>query len=242
VSTDKVVEKIPPFKPRAGDRFTEGGNNTLIVFGTDRAAPGPASVDDGLGTVKAEGGGRGTGAVHVVVGRKQADPDFSADDTFLYLSQKTDADDNLEIVGIEESSKSRPAAIIKSTDIRLGTKGNLKIYFDDKDKNKYNFLNGSKSVLSLTEGSTVTVEKDAAIIKVGESEIKIDSGGNVTMKAKEVQVDAKTTTIKGDVNVQGNVQIKGGDVIADGTSLKTHTHAVAGVTAGGATVPSGPPV
>lgn len=53
-----------------------------------------------------------------------------------------------------------------------------------------------------------------------------------TVTAGTIDITATTTHV-GDVNVTGTVTVTGGDVIADGKSLKTHVHG--GVSPGGAT-------
>lgn len=164
----KVVEKVPKsFVKRQGDWSQEGGNNTLIVMGTDRAAPGPASVDEGLGHVDAADGGKGAGTIHAVVGRKQSDPDFTTDAAFLYLSQKTNADDNLKTGNVGKKTSEKPAAVLKSTDVRIVFKedGGLKLVLDGDDKR---FITLDKDKCEIHLG--------ASWVKVTDSKIVIESG------------------------------------------------------------------
>lgn len=154
MSLRKVVEPVPrSFVRRDGDWAQEGGNNTLIVMETDRASPGPATVDDGLGTVEAPGGGKGTGAIHLVAGRRSSDPDMAADDAFVYLSMKTQADDNLKL-SANGATNSTPAAIVKSSAVRLVARQNIRIALDG-------------------EGSYVFIDADQIEIRLGESFLRV---------------------------------------------------------------------
>lgn len=168
MSTHKVIERVPPkFVRRNGDWVQEGGNNTLIVMGTDRAAPGPASPDMGLGTVESSGGGRGTGTIHAVVGRRDNDPDLSADDSFLYLSQRTDADSNLRL-SANGATDNTPAAILKSGAVRLVARQNIRISLDG-------------------EGGYVFIDADQIEIKLGPSFLRL-KGGKVTVEAGTIEL------------------------------------------------------
>jgi hypothetical protein len=208
---DKVVEKVPvKFTRRQGDVVYEGGNNTLLIMGTDRPG-GPAT---GLGHSGAKGNGKGTGTIHLVAGRKTADPDFAQDAAFIYISQKTDADDNLGTKNIEQGSTAKPAIIAKSTDLRLGASENIKIYIDDADKKKYLFLGGDKAVLSMTEKTVLTLTSNNATLKVaGDAAtvtIQIKSDGTVSIDAPtSVTVTTKTLAVDGNLTVSGQATIVG---------------------------------
>ena len=236
MSVHKVVEQVPPlFVRRNGDWAQEGGNNALIVLGTDRAAAGPASVDDGLGTVEAPGGGKGTGTAHITVGRKQVDPDFGTDDAFLYLSQKTNADQNLGADGIETATQAQPAAVLKSTDIRIvfggpDGAGNLKIYFDDTNKDKYVFIDGTKARVQFKEGIDVTLDAHSVTAEVGENSVIIKDDGTVTVTADTATVNART---------KAEVKVGNSDIVADASKVDVKATAV-NITA--ATTITGPTV
>lgn len=291
MSVHKVVEGFPTvprrFTRRVGDWAQEGGNNTLIVMGTDRAKKGPATVDDGLGTIEADGGGKKTGAIHLVVGRKDqnGDPDFSSDDAFIYLAQRTNADDNLASSGVETATKNQPAAVVKSTDVRIsfggpGGNGSLKVFFDDQPKKKYLVIDKDKARLSMAPDSSVTLSESTCEVKIGTNKITISSDGSITIDSDNsvkintgaVEVTSDTAYFSGDVTIQksltvvagltsmlGNALaptltvgsivttsatpvsvpsgiIAGGDIIAAGKSLSTHTHLVPAVKAGPDTV------
>jgi len=54
--------------------------------------------------------------------------------------------------------------------------------------------------------------------------VTVMAGGQVIVQAPSVMLDTPATTCTGALTVQGNVQVQGGDVTADGISLKQHTH------------------
>lgn len=163
---DIIQEEVPPFIRRLGDQTFQGSNNSLIVLGTDRAAPGPATIDSGLGRPGASDKGRGSGAIHMIVGRKDLDgnPDFDKDSSYLYLSMRTDVDGNLGST-FEGSDSSVSAVVAKGDAIRIDGRKNVKIFID-----------GGKCYIHLDE--------DQCIVKVGSSTFK--------MKSDKITVDSKT--------------------------------------------------
>ena len=173
MSVRKVVEPVPSnFARRSGDWSQEGGNNTLIVMETDRAAPGPASVDDGLGAAEAPGGGKGTGTIHLVTGRKQSDPDFNIDDAFLYLSQKTQVDDNLKL-SANGATNSVPAAVIKSGAVRIVARQNIRIALDGEGS--YIFIDAGQIEIRLGS-SWLRVKPDRVTVEGGTIELGKGAG------------------------------------------------------------------
>lgn len=132
MSYEIVQEQVPEFTSRSGDCVIQGSNNALIVLGTDRAKKGPASIDDGLGSINSEGGGKGSGAAMIVVGRKDrtGNPDLDKDSAYLYLSMKTDADAHVGTDGAEGSSGKTAAAILRSDSVRAVARKDLKMAID----------------------------------------------------------------------------------------------------------------
>jgi hypothetical protein len=132
MSYDIVREKVPGFVKRVRDNVIQGSNNTIIVLGTDRGAPGPATVDDGLGHAKAPGGGKGAGAIHIIAGRRDeaGNPDMTADAAYLYLSMKTDLDKNVGLESVGVSSGPTSAAVLKADCVRIIVRNDLKISLD----------------------------------------------------------------------------------------------------------------
>lgn len=125
---DKVVEKVPArFIRRQGDWVQEGANNTLLILGTDR----PAAPDSGLGHVDSDGGGKGAGTIHAVVGRTDINPNFDTDSSFVYISQKTKVDENMKLAGVGPAdADAGPAIAMRSDDVRVAARERIKISID----------------------------------------------------------------------------------------------------------------
>lgn len=157
MSYDIIVEEVPKFKKRVGDQVMQGSNNTIIIFGTDRAADGPADISKGLGTVKDSGKGKGTGTLHFIVGRKGAEPDLKDDLSYLYLTMKSKIDDNLNLSSIEAADNDLPGAIMKSDLIRHVYRKNIKITSDDAKNSVYM----DKTLMRIKiDGTKSTFKKD----------------------------------------------------------------------------------
>ena len=121
MSYDFVKEAVPEFKKRYADRVIAGSNNSIMVLGTDRIS----SIQTGHGNQAA------AGSALVAVGRNSENVSFVSDSSFLYLSMKTDADENLGLNNIEFNTNNIPAAIMKSDAIRIVARQNLKIVVGD---------------------------------------------------------------------------------------------------------------
>lgn len=164
MSVHKVVELFPEiprsFTRRGADWVQEGGNNSIIVLGTDRASFGPADTDTGLGTVEAPGGGVGTGCALISVGRKDEDgnPDFDADDSFLYLAMKTEVDKNMGTDDVVSDTGPAPGFLAKSDNVRVVFRDSLKISFENEERNDYIFMNQDMTKVSFNEDLDVIME------------------------------------------------------------------------------------
>jgi hypothetical protein len=176
MSSSLVKESVPRFVKREGDWKAEGSNNALIVLGSDRAKNGPATIGDGFGHVRSEGGGKGAGAAFIVVGRKSSDPDMSSDSAFLYLSMRTGADKNLGLEGVESDSGAGAAAIMKSDSVRIVGRKDQKIVVEKT----YVFISRDKIVLKADGVGSVTLTKDGFDVQAK----------NVNVKAERTVVDS----------------------------------------------------
>jgi hypothetical protein len=133
---DKVIERTPEtFTRRQGDWVAEGANNTILVLGTDRArAGGPATGNDGLGTLP------GAGSIAIIAGRhnSKGHPDFNSDDAFVYLSMKTNVDANLAYgsegaLGRSPAKAAAKAVVLKSDNIRAVFRDNGDVRIANED-------------------------------------------------------------------------------------------------------------
>lgn len=183
MSYDVIAEDVPPFTRRVGDRTLFGSNNSALILGTDRAKKGPATIDDGLGHIDADGKGKGTGAAHLVVGRQDKDgnPDFDKDSAFLYLSMKSEVDKNLGLDQIEKDPGKVATAVVKSDAVRIVVRKDLKIAFD-----------GEKSYIYMTKDSITLKIEDTGYIKIQKGKIIVDAD------AVELGEGATERVLKGD--------------------------------------------
>jgi hypothetical protein len=94
--------------------------------------------------------------------------------------------------------------------------------------NKDQWVIQTKNVsVKISEGNTATVD-----IKVkGKINVEVEEDVDITIKGKEKktitgeqEIKAAKTTIDNEVLVKANITVTNGDVIADGVSLKKHTH------------------
>lgn len=155
---DTVIEKVPKFIKRDGDKVIAGSNNCIIVLGTDR------NSDARSGYGSATNGGQGSGAIYVGVGRNDENLSLKDDKSFLYLSMKSDPDKYCDIKQ-GKSSSSTSSAILSSDSVRLIGKKNLKITV------------GNASIIINSDGS-ITLDGD---IKLGENAIEKTLKGNSFM-------------------------------------------------------------
>jgi hypothetical protein len=165
-----VIEDVPPFVQRVGDQVFQGSNNTIIVLGRDRAKNGPASINDGLGTLSSAKKGQSAGAIHMIAGRAGGDPDFSKDDAFIYLSMHSRVDENLGLENVESASNDVSALVGKSESVRLVFKKDIKIAFD-----------GGKNYIH--------VDKDGCRINIGNSYLKMTSD-KIVVESGKVELGA----------------------------------------------------
>jgi len=136
-----LAEAVPSFIKASGDKVIEGSNNAFIVLTRDR----PASRVSGYGGL----GHAGAGTIDLVVGRLGsnaksfidgkrvwADPNFSTDAARIYISQKTDVDDNFKLPkGTVGNTKGHSAIALKADGIRLIGREGIKLITKNDAKN-----------------------------------------------------------------------------------------------------------
>jgi hypothetical protein len=128
IAGDALQEPVPNFISRVNDNIVKGANNTWIVLGRDR----PASRLSGYG-------GKGdtqAGSIDIVVGRMSykpqdgvfVDPNFETDSARIYISQKTDVDENFKLApGTIGSSVGLSAVAMKADSIRIIGRQGIKL-------------------------------------------------------------------------------------------------------------------
>jgi hypothetical protein len=115
---DMVYEVVPRLQRRVGDAVLANQNNATILLGRDR----PGGVDSGYGS------GPGAGAVHAIAGRANADDPSIADDSVtLYLSAKSDPDDNSGTTSVGTAVKGVPTAVLRADCVRIVPRRDFKL-------------------------------------------------------------------------------------------------------------------
>ena len=190
MSYDIVQETVPPFTRRIGDYAFQGSNNTLIVCGTDRAKNGPATIDDGLGHLDAQGKGIGTGTIYAIAGRtdKNGDPDLLKDKSILYITMKSDMDAALGLTGVESDGGKVPYAVVKSDCLRFVYRQDVKICIEDGSN--YVYMDKGKIHIDFKGGSFIEmVDKKITIdANKGGTQIVIDGSKVKIVAASEIDI------------------------------------------------------
>lgn len=128
VAGAKLVEPIPSFIKAKSENVISGENNSWIVLGRDR----PASRVSGYGGI----GDTQCGSIDIVVGRMASkpksgvwvDPNFFKDAARIYISQKTDIDENFGLAqGKVGNSIARSGIAIKADGIRVISREGIKL-------------------------------------------------------------------------------------------------------------------
>jgi hypothetical protein len=134
VGNTRRNEGIPNFIRSGAETVYSGANNTWIVLGRDR----PGNLLSGYGGL----GDTQAGAIDLVVGRASfmaksiskdgeklyVDPNFSFDAARIYVSQKTDIDENFELAdGMVGKSNTRSGIGLKADNIRIMSREGIKL-------------------------------------------------------------------------------------------------------------------
>ena len=135
-------EPVPQFAKAPCEKVIQASNNQWIVLGRDR----PASRMSGYGGK----GDTGAAMIDLCVGRMGAspqavdgagsrtyvDPNFKIDSARIYISQKTDIDDNFGLVsGVAGNTKAKSAIALKADGIRLIAREGIKLVTSTDKKN-----------------------------------------------------------------------------------------------------------
>jgi hypothetical protein len=216
MSADIVLEEVPKFRKRSyADHVFQGSNNSIIVLGTDRAKNGPAGPDDGYGSPKSDGEGKDSGAMYFAVGRKDQDPDLKDDKSYVYISMKSDADENLGLENIETKREKIPLAAIKSDVVRIVYRKDFKLAHDSAKH--YVYVDDQKL--------TVRINKSNDLIKLVEDRLELGENPSDWMalaslvkdelKALKETLDALVEAFNGHTH---NVTTSGGPTSQAGTA------------------------
>jgi hypothetical protein len=142
VGGDVMSEPIPEYIEAPCETVMQGQNNSYIILGRDR----PASRLSGYGG----SGDTQASMIDMCVGRmawaprssdKQnnvvfADPNFEVDSARIYISQKTDIDENFKLVdGAVGNSKAKSGIGIKADAVRVVAREGIKLVTRTDEKN-----------------------------------------------------------------------------------------------------------
>ena len=122
MSRDMVYEGVPLISRRQGDNLVAGQNNATILLGRDRFGP----VDSGYGS-RDRDGGKSAGAMHLVVGRKASDPVVADDAATVYLSAKTDPDDQAGTAAVQGTQTGKSAVLMRADCVRIAPRTDFKV-------------------------------------------------------------------------------------------------------------------
>ena len=142
VANSRTTESKPQFAQAKAEKLLENGTNASIVLGKDR----PGSMLSGYGGR----GDSGAGTIDMVAGRMshepasvnqnneevRANPDFKLDASRIYVSQKTDIDDNFDLAdGKVGRSIARSGLGLKSDAVRIIGREGIKLITGTDVKN-----------------------------------------------------------------------------------------------------------
>jgi len=172
-----LPEPIPTFIATDSEKVIEGANNTFIVLGRDR----PGSRVSGYGGI----GDTQAGAIDLVVGRLGpavaagvgADNDFTRDSARIYISQKSDIDENFQIAkGSVGSSVAKSGIAIKADAVRVIAREGIKLVTGTDRENSKGGSVDSVAGIDLIAGNDGQIAKKAG-----------DSGLQAIVKSKNTE-------------------------------------------------------
>jgi len=134
IAGDPLPEPVPSYINAGSEKVIKGANNTWLVFGRDRMQ-GRASGYGGRGDTQA-------GSIDIVVGRLGSfaksfeengkrcwvNPNVRYDAARIYISQKTDVDENFYLAdGHVGNAKTKSAIALKADGIRIIARDGIKL-------------------------------------------------------------------------------------------------------------------
>lgn len=192
------VEAVPRWSKRPGDTVLQGSNNTLISLGTDRIGPVTEEdeAEEGRGCIDVVVGrglneatapniienSRNQQEVDKVPGLREledvpseGDPDFEFDACRFYMCSRTNVDVNFGIDiqdGGEESEGNKAAMMLKTDQLRLVGRDDIKIQADSGDGQ-------GAAIILKANGNIILIPGPAGLIYLGGESANLASLGNV---------------------------------------------------------------
>lgn len=137
---DMVFETVPRLNRRIGDNMIAGANNATVLLGRDRVD----TVASGHGI------GPGSGAIHLIVGRKGEDPSPNEDSATVYMSAKNDPDALVGTDSFGDVRRGVSAVVLRADCVRASARTDFK-------------LSVGKAYLLVTADGTVVLEGDVSL-------------------------------------------------------------------------------
>ena len=177
-----IGEPVPRISKRVGDLLLQGSNNASILIGQEMslidspplADTGTIDIVTGLGqteetsAIASNPNSRGYDEIvkvpelsNLTSNPAEGKPDFINDLSRIYVSMKTSADENfsIEVEGMDQSEGGKPAIVVKTDQLRLVARDDLKIIVGD-------VITGASVVLK-SDGDIVFLPGSSGIIKLG---------------------------------------------------------------------------
>jgi len=155
LNTARATEPVPIFNKAESEKVISNLNNASIVLGRDRSGS-KASGYGGAGHSQC-------GSIDIVAGRMSAvgprsdvyaDPSFKADAARIYVSQKADIDEYLNLTtGCVGKSKSRSAIGIKADSVRIASRQGIKLVTGADETNSFGGLLMATKGIDLIAGN-----------------------------------------------------------------------------------------
>jgi len=143
IAGDHLIEPVPNFVEAPSEKVIANANNSWIVLGRDR----PGSRESGYGgkgdtqaaSIDIVCGRMAHGArtIHPITKEKLwTDPDFKVDAARIYISQKTDLDENFKLTtGRVGTSRAKSGIAIKADALRFIAREGIKLITSEARKN-----------------------------------------------------------------------------------------------------------
>tara|TARA_R110000751_G_scaffold50252_2_gene111223 strand:+ start:118 stop:1062 length:945 start_codon:yes stop_codon:yes gene_type:complete len=230
---NNIMEGVPYFNKTESEVVFKNLNNSWVVLGRDR----PSTKESGFGGDAATQ----CGSIDLVVGRMSAvdggpkseiwaGPNFTSDAARIYISQKTNIDENFNLTpGGVGLSQGKSGIALKADAVRIIARNGIKLVTGTDKKNSANNVIGSTLGIDLIAGNDeAELSGPPQSFEFGETNFlqPLVKGENLTAALTELGVMLGDLSMRFDKFCDAQIKYN--------SSLQYHTH----VTAMGPTTPS----
>lgn len=217
-----IVEPVPHFNRGRSENIIKNENNSWIILGRDR----PSRRDSGYGGA----GGTQCASIDLVVGRMSSapggpksdiwvDPNFVSDAARIYISQKTDIDENFDLVpGSVGLSKAKSGIGIKADAVRIIGREGIKLVTNTDKKNSQGGKIKSTFGIDLISGNDDSEQNVRGTTRRVDFLQPLVKGDNLIEAMTELADQIGDLATRFDVFTKAQMRYN--------TSLSTHTHLV----------------